>query len=392
MSKFIEYIPIYEGDRYCLMCAQACPVRRVTKNEATSPHGWALLVASVQRGMLQWDTESVDTLYRCADAGNCQGNCATNRPLPYAIQAAREEVVRLGYAPASVKVVEAKLRAFGSPYGDATNDERRTTNADSSLVIRLDASSHPPRIPTNTRDDASSSSVLFVGDAAYFLKPEIVPAAETLLNALGVNATRCAVGQSSGYLPYTLGLWDTAREFAKSIVRDLESSGVTQVIALSPQDAHALKNVYAELGVNLPDGVNVSTLVDVLANAGEKLKIEPRAPQAYTFHDASQSIRLKHHALNARVLATQAFGAEPREMLFRESLAASIGTSGGLQYTHPALAENLARTRIAEAKATGAEILVTDDPLDAATLEKYADGMQVMNLYQLLAEQLANGR
>ncbi len=370
MSKFSEYLPIYEGDRFCLMCGQACPVRRVTKNEATSPHGWALLVASVQRGMLQWNAETVDVLYHCADCGNCQGNCATDRPLPYAIQAARDEVVRLGHAPASVKAVEEKLRAWGNPFRQQTPDDRAQTGI------------------SGVCNRTQQSSVLFVGDAAYFLKPEIISAAEKLLNAIGVNATRFAAGHSSGYLAYTLGLWETARRFANDIAQNLKTSGATRVITLSTQDAHALQHVYAELGVSLPDGVNVSTLVDVLVNAGDKLKINSRAPQAYTYHDPSQAIRLKHHALNARVLATQAMGAEPREMLFRENLATPIGTSGGLQFTQPALAENLARTRIAEARAIGAEIILTDDPLDTATLEKYADGMQVMNLYEVLTEQL----
>ena len=56
--------------------------------------------------------------------------------------------------------------------------------------------------------------------------------------------------------------------------------------------------------------------------------------------------------------------------------------------THPALAEKLARTRIEEARGTGADIILTDDPLDTATLERYAEEMRVMNLYQMLAEQV----
>ena len=69
-------------------------------------------------------------------------------------------------------------------------------------------------------------------------------------------------------------------------------------------------------------------------------------------------------------------GAEPLEMLYRENLATPIGTSGGLQYTQPALAETLACTCVAEAKETAVEIILTDDPLDTAQLEKYADGIR----------------
>lgn len=347
------------------MCGQACPVRRVTKNEATSPHGWALLIDSVQRGVLPWNIETVDVLYHCADCGNCQGNCATDRPLPYAIQAARDEVVRAGRAPTSVLALDETLRALGSPY----------------------ATHAVPASSTNAHQGAGSN-VLFIGDAAYFLAPQLVNAAEKLLGAAGIAFTTVEGGKASGYLPYTLGLWETARAFASDTTRALEASGATRVITLSTQDAHALQHVYAELGVRLPDAVNVTTLADVLANAGDTLKINSRAPQAYTYHDASQAIRLKHHWLNTRVLATQAMGSEPREMLFRENLATPVGTSGGLQFTQPALAEKLARIRLAEAQATGAEFILTDDPLDTVTLQKYAAGITVLNLYEVLAEQV----
>ncbi|HEX5692960.1 MAG TPA: (Fe-S)-binding protein, partial [Roseiflexaceae bacterium] len=99
-----------EGCRYCLMCRHVCPVTRVTYNEATSPHGWALTVASVRRGLLEWNAETADLLYQCADCGLCQSFCATDQPLPYAIVAAREEIRAAGHAPAAVAEVEAMLR------------------------------------------------------------------------------------------------------------------------------------------------------------------------------------------------------------------------------------------------------------------------------------------
>lgn len=378
LSKFDEYLPIYEGDRFCLMCGQACPVRRVTRNETTSPHGWALLISLVQRGMLSWNAEAVDVLFKCSDCGNCQGNCATDRPLPYAIQAARAEVVRLGHAPASVKALDEKLRVWGNPYRQQTADDRTQTE-----------------ISSGARNDNSvvrrpSSVLLFVGDAAFFLKPEIISAAEKLLRATGVNATRFRAGQSSGYLPYTLGLWDTARAMAQQVVSALQESDAVRVIFLSTFDAHTLKHIYAELGVALPDNVNFITLVDYLAqaSAGDKLKMQPRHSAPYTYHDSSQAVRLKNHTLNARVLASEAMGGAPREMTFRESISPAIGTSGGHLFTQPALAELLARTRIQDAQATGAKILLTDDPFDTAQLEKYADGIMVLNLFKVMAEQV----
>lgn len=375
MSKFQEYVPIYEGDRYCLMCGQACPVRRVTKNEATSPHGWALLVASVQRGQLQWDAESVDVLYRCADAGNCQGNCATDRPLPYALMAARAEVVRLGRAPASALGVDDQLRRWGTPYGEPP--------AGDGFEETWKAAERAP-----AADGRARRAALLVGDAAHFYRPQAVAAAERLLRALDVEPVAFRAGRSSGYLPYALGLWDTARAFAEENVRALKASGAPLLLTLGTQDAHTLLHIYAELGVALPDTLNVMTLVDFLAqaSAGDRLMLTPRGYRPYTYHDPSQALRLQGHGLNARVLATEVMGGEPLEMLFRENLATTAGTSGGLAFTHPELAASLARLRVREARETGAEILLTDDPLDTATLGRYAEELEVLNLFEVLAE------
>src|SRR5215207_116254 len=112
-----------EGCRYCLMCRHVCPVTRVTYNEATSPHGWALEIASVRRGQLQWNAETVDLLYQCADCGLCQSFCVTDQPLPYAIGAARAEVVDGGQAPSKVLELDAALRRWGSLHGEVAQAE-----------------------------------------------------------------------------------------------------------------------------------------------------------------------------------------------------------------------------------------------------------------------------
>ena len=74
--------------RYCLMCRHVCPVGHVTNLEPLTPHGWGLTIASVQRGLMTWNTETVGVLYHCADCGTCRANCVTDQPLPEAIAAA----------------------------------------------------------------------------------------------------------------------------------------------------------------------------------------------------------------------------------------------------------------------------------------------------------------
>ena len=75
-------IDTIENCRYCLMCRHICPVGHVTAKETFTPHGWGLLIASVERGLLSWNEDTVSALYNCSDCGTCRAHCVTDQPLP----------------------------------------------------------------------------------------------------------------------------------------------------------------------------------------------------------------------------------------------------------------------------------------------------------------------
>ena len=363
VKTFQDYIPIYDGDRYCLMCRHVCPVERVTKREATTPHGWALLIASVIRGSLQWDADTVDTLYQCSDCASCQANCATDRPLPAALKAARAEVVRLGKQPASVNEIDRKLREWGNPYGS---------------------------LPASTVSQVRSDVGLYVGATAQFLRPQAIAAAQKLLGATGIQSVVLGAGRSSGYLPYALGLWDVARDLARQTMDEIVSSGVREVITLTAEDAHALKHVYYELGLMPPREVRVIQIAEYLAPqvAQGQLKIRPLEMQAATYHDPCHALALPDHASAARQLIIALTGRAPREMLWREKRAAPCGATGGLEFTQPWLATAMAKKRLDGAREIGVGIVLTDDPHCVSHLAQHADGLRVQNLIEMLAEQV----
>ncbi len=364
MKTFQDYIPIYDGDRYCLMCRHVCPVERVTKREATTPHGWALLIASVLRGSLRWDADTVDTLYQCCDCGACQANCATDRPLPAALRAARAEVVRLGKMPATVIAIDQKLREWGNPYGP---------------------------LPASTVAEARVVDVgIYVGAAAHFRRPQTIAAARKLLSASGSQPVLLGVGRSSGYLPYALGLWDTARMLGQQTLDEIQALGVKEVITLTAEDAHTLRHIYHELDLRPFAGIRATQLVEYLAPqvAAGQLKFRPLEMKAVTYHDPCQALTLPEHASAARQLIATLTGAAPREMLWREQRAAPCGATGGLEITQPWLAASMARQRLEGARDIGAEVVLTDDPHCAWHLAQFADGIRVQSLIEILAEQI----
>lgn len=356
MQLDTKYLDIYQGDRYCLMCRHVCPVARVTRRESATPHGWALLIHSARQGLIPWDDDSIDILYQCADCGLCQASCATRRPLPAAIVAARAEVAARYGVPAPLKNVEESLRRYGNPFGQEPPKPRKRTG----------------RIG------------LFVG-ASYFERPESVEAAQKLLEKEA--PVLLGMGRSSGYLAYTLGLWELARIQAQNVLEEIESARVKEVITVSREDAHSFRNVYPELDVAWPEQVRVTELVGWLERGVSegRISVQPRQLGKFTYHDPCHTPRIAGDTRAGCNLAATLAGEKPREMLWREKAASPCGAIGGLQFSHPQLAAEMARARIAEARNAGAELLLTEDPGCVAHLQKYSNGVRVASLIELLA-------
>lgn len=359
--KIPDYTHIYDTDRLCLMCRHVCPVERITKREATSPHGWNLLVASVMRGLLEWDAETVDTLYQCADCGCCEADHPTDRPVPAAIVAARASVVEQGLMPESVKQLDESLRRWGNPYGEATE--------------------------VATNDVRLSDVGLFVGAAARFERPATVQAALAMMERAQTRPRVLSVGRSGVYLPYTVGLWETAQEVARKTIEEIERAGVKVLITVSREDAHAFAHIYPEIGVSLPEGVRVAELASWLweqVSEGRMQLVRLDLEGAY-YHDPCHTPRLPEGAQYSRKLVEAALGYAPKEMFWRGRQASPCGAVGGFTFTQLGLAERLARARIDEACERGAQAIVTEDPICAAHLARYAGDLPVVSLFEAIA-------
>lgn len=368
-----DYLEIYEGDRYCLMCRHVCPVGRLTKRESTTPHGWALLIHSANHGFIPWNEETIDVLYQCCDCGLCQADCATHRPLPAAIVAARAQVVRSGKAPASVLDVDRALRAHGHPFEKSAGGAKETSPG------------RKPQVGARTTVEApegrKNAIGFFIGTTPFIHAPSLA-AAEALLQKH--NPVALGAGRSSGYLAYTLGLWDTARQLAQQTIDEIRDNGITRIITLTREDAHTFKNVYPEIEIPWPTDVEIVELIELLAQdlKAKKLKWTNENLGKFTYHDPCHTSRLPETSKTTRELIAALTGQKPIEMLWREKLATPCGAVGGLEITHPELAAEMAQSRLTEAKQAGADTIITEDPNCAAHLSKHASGIRVMSLLE----------
>ena len=370
-------VPTTENCRFCWMCRHVCPVGAVTHRETHTPHAWALTIESVRRGQLQWNAETADVLYACADCGLCQAHCATDQPLPDAIARAREAVVAVGQAPAAILELRDRLSADGHPYGA---DPSRASDVVSTGRHAMAAASPAPE----------RTAALFVGDAAHHLAPAAVEAATFLLQAAGVRTIPVGVGRSSGWLASSAGLSEVASTLARRALAEIAETAASEVIVLSTADRWALEHVYpVRLGLPLPAGLVVKEAVGVLADgeAGGTLRFGTQPGPAYGYHDPCHSVRVARDGAVPRRLLVAALGeAGARQLFWREGRAHPCGALGGLEWSHPDIARALAESRLADAKAAGVSRLITEDASCAHHLRQASrSDVLVENLFEVLA-------
>lgn len=389
--------------RYCLMCRHADPLGYVTHDESLTPHGIALAVASVRRGLLDWNEATLHNLYAEVDAGVARAHCVTDQPFSEAVAAVRAEVVAAGLAPERVYALRAELERVGSLWPSVAFAAEKGRSHDAKgngtgaiPVTSAGSTAAPASGPLEGGQGASKATLaLLVGDEAPYLRPASVTAAERLLEALGTPFARLGVGRSAGFMAASLGFRDLARAQAQALLDELEGLGATRVVTLGPGDAYTLSRLYPErLGVPWPgtvDVVELTTLVEE-AEARGALALEPTAFDApYAYVDPTQALRRAERVETPRALLDRFLGGERRELFWSRGRAHPVGNTA-LRFTHPELAERLTRARLDDARRRGVKHLVCDDPSTLHEIARFAHdaGLEAHGLYEILERRVTS--
>lgn len=352
--------------RYCLMCRHVCPVGHVTALETLTPHGWGLLIASQRRGLAEWNEQTVEVMYSCADCGTCRAHCVTDQPLPEAIASVRSEIVAQHLAPSVAYELNERLQKWGNPYQEQAPETA----------------------------GGQGEVALFVGDAARYLRPAMVKAAFDLLRAAGVEPVLIGGGRNNGYLASSLGFPETAKSLAEATLAELAESGASKLLVLTPGDFFAFNQLYPErLGIAWPQNVALEEVLVFLAGKLEAgaLRFNPRGddtPHAYV--DPTHSVRVTTRYDAPRRLLAAVLPGQPVELYWRRERTHPTG-SGALRWTNPHIGRHLTYARLGDAAEVGARLLVTEDPADLAQLTEHAAlfNLRVEGLYELLTGQVA---
>jgi Fe-S oxidoreductase len=271
------------------------------------------------------------------------------------------------------------------------------------------------------RLSSEKAEVLFhAGCRASFDKnlQESARAAVTLLQKAGVNIgimgeqEMCCAGRI-----YSMGYRDEFNRFAKANITAWAKAGVKTVVTSCSDGYHAFKRLYPKLGSQIKVFHTVE-LIDRMIKEG-KLKFSNEIPMTVTYHDPCHLGRqgepyvpwsgvekkikgqiIVYNPKRPRYNGAWGIYDPPRDVLrsipgvelvemerIRE-YSWCCGAGGGVREAYPEYSNWTASERIAEAKATGAEALVSACPwcernfLDA--IESLGDSMKVYDIVDLV--------
>ena len=355
-----------ENCRYCLMCRHIAPVGHVTQKEALTPRGVALIVASQKRGMIEWDAESVDVIYSEVDAGNSRAHCVTRQPFEEAIVAAKANIVKAGVAPDIVYELREKLEKYHTPFSE---------------------------IKSEITDDTGEIAVLFSDEVTY-LYPEIEESVLKLLDAVGIKPVIVGRGRSTGYLASSIGYPDLAKKQAELLIKELETTGINQLLVLSAGDYFTVSTLYNErLDVKIPDNIQVLDLSMFLDSkiADNQLQFNSKKDLAtYAYVDPTHAVRVPNRHEAPRQLVEAVVNGNRCELFWRKERAHPVGSTA-LQFTQPKIADMLTHARLHDAITSGVKTIICEDPATLFQLKRFASDyeLEVIGLYELLAESLS---
>ncbi|MFX1299327.1 MAG: (Fe-S)-binding protein [Promethearchaeota archaeon] len=373
------------------MCRHSCPTHLVTRSDACSPVGRALIIELYRRGKSALTEAAVDRLYQCNLCGACKAWCMPRHELPRIIELSRECVVAEHRAPTGTLELDNNTSEFFNVYGEPHNDRFAKLQ---NVVKKL---------------SSSAEIAYFVGCTTAYRHPEIALAAQTVLARLGIDFTFLNGEKNEvccGSPLFRAGFTETAKSLAEQNLKAIKESGAKTILTTCPGCARALKLDYPQLGIHLPKKIKVLHMTEFLVKHTKQLisliksSLQPKqtgTPLTMTYHDPCHLGRELGVYEPPRQLLKLIPGAVLMEYSHSREYTDCCGGGGALPKTFPDLAEEITRTRLASTPSTSNSYLVSACPncklhfTETQNRVKETD-LKILDLMELLAQALKERR
>jgi len=352
---------------------RVCPIREHDGGfEHQCARGKLTIAQAILEGKLDYSAELIDSLYTDPDCGLCTWVC-DSLPLldPVAVwRAMKRDIAASDRLPEPLREKDARVRATRNCFG-AKADRARWAQG-----LGL------PR---------EGALLYFAGCYACYTQTEIARATVAILRHVGeAPAYLGELEWCCGVTQFDDGSVGLAEEMARHNIAAIEASGATRVLTSCAECFKTLKLEYpARLG-DLPfEVVHTSEFFADRLREGA-LRPDAGIPGArVTFHDPCHLGRHAGVFEAPRSLLGAIPGLELVEMERHRDWAWCCGHGADMVSSmRPDLASRISADRMAEARMTGAEALVTACPRCVRGLSKADGAMQVRDLAVVLARSL----
>jgi len=326
------------------MCRFLCPVAAVEKIETVTPRGKAQLAVAVERGEIPLSPETAGVFYHCATCKVCREWCPSGVDLPEVTGGLRRRAAREGLAPVAARTLTERLLRDRSLYLSPVEAGGRLSRYRELLT-------------------PGAKVLYFAGCSTAALHPEIVGATLRLFEAAGVKVAMLETEQCCGLPLDVLGYRDEAAGLARDLAEAVAAGGYETVVSGCPMCTYVFKEIYPVLGARLGAEVkHVTEFFFGLHEDGALVKLGRKHDLAVTYHDPCYLGRYQDVFDAPRRLLSDVAGLRLLEMESNRGLAACCGGAPATDAAVPGTATAIGARRAAEARRTGADLLVTACP------------------------------
>jgi glycolate oxidase iron-sulfur subunit len=406
---------------HCGLCLESCPTYVITRAEMDSPRGRIYLMKALAEGRLELDRDAVRHLDLCLECRGCETACPSGvrygRLIEHArgyiernwrrgiVERLRNRIIRTIFPyPARLRAVLAPLRLAERIGLLRLLNRLSPASARDWLGLLPELSpEQAPRFPASLQPElgerqghdaaaaGASSVVVHHGCVAQVLTESANLNSERALAAAGYRVVQLAKTVCCGALDIHHGNLERARKFARVNVAALAASGADSIISA----ASGCSAVIAQYGELLADDAKLAAQArDVAARVtdlsslllGHPSGLRSAFHATVTYHDSCHLV----HGLGVRD--------QPRELLRSlpgvnlVELAESdlcCGSAGSYNLTERAMAHELARRKVDNIIATGAQYVVLSNPgcqfQITAELKRRGSSIRVIHMADFLA-------
>jgi Fe-S oxidoreductase len=341
-----------------------CPAYRRFGFFAYSGGGKGYVAQGILEGKVKPSLAAQEVAMQCLMCGACAAACPPGFDINNFIRDLRDHLVSAGfYANDAHRRFLQNLREKGNPWGK---------------VLPI------PDLPAFT---GKQELLVWLGCEERRM-PRLMPSVVKILAGAGLSWGVLPDEPCCGGPLLDLGDRGAFVTAAERVLAKLESAASARLLVLCPHCAAAMGADYVEVG-DVP--AELVTLPGLLAELlrEDRLKLTGRPSQTVTYHDPCRLARWLSEVEAPREVLAAVPGLELREMERKGEWTWCCGAGGIMSAIVPDLSAFAARERTAEARATGAERMVTACSYCVRMLARAAGKRgQVTHLADLVAERL----